>query len=79
MTMAPKAATIIAEGEVFQLSKTGDLKATPADYDQVIRAKTATLFQAAAEVGAMAGGADEISIRLMPDVVQRARRYDSGW
>jgi octaprenyl-diphosphate synthase len=54
-----KAATIIAEGEVFQLSKAGDLAATPEDYDQVIRAKTATLFQAAAEVGAMAGGADE--------------------
>ena len=54
-----KAATIIAEGEVFQLSKAGDLAATAADYDQVIRAKTATLFQAAAEVGAMAGGADE--------------------
>jgi octaprenyl-diphosphate synthase len=53
-----KAATIIAEGEVFQLSKAGDLAATPDDYDQVIRAKTATLFQAAAEVGAMAGGAD---------------------
>jgi octaprenyl-diphosphate synthase len=54
-----KAATIIAEGEVFQLSKAGDLAATAADYDQVIRAKTATLFQAAAEVGAMAGGADD--------------------
>jgi octaprenyl-diphosphate synthase len=53
-----RAATIIAEGEVFQLSKAGDLAATPDDYDQVIRAKTATLFQAAAEVGAMAGGAD---------------------
>ena len=54
-----KAATVIAEGEVFQLSKAGDLAATAADYDQIIRAKTATLFQAAAEVGAMAGGADE--------------------
>ena len=54
-----KAATIIAEGEVFQLSKAGDLNATPEDYRQVIHAKTATLFQAAAEVGAMAGGADE--------------------
>jgi octaprenyl-diphosphate synthase len=54
-----RAATVIAEGEVFQLSKAGDLTATAADYDQVIRAKTATLFQAAAEVGAMAGGADE--------------------
>ena len=62
-----KAATIIAEGEVFQLSKAGDLGATPADYDQVIRAKTATLFQAAAEVGAMAGGADETGRSAMRD------------
>jgi octaprenyl-diphosphate synthase len=62
-----KAATIIAEGEVFQLSKAGDLAATPADYDQVIRAKTATLFQAAAEVGAMAGGADEAGRVAMRD------------
>ncbi len=54
-----KAATVIAEGEVFQLSKARDLSATPDDYNQVIHAKTATLFQAAAEVGAMAGGADE--------------------
>ncbi|RYE07734.1 MAG: polyprenyl synthetase family protein [Hyphomicrobiales bacterium] len=54
-----KAATVIAEGEVFQLSKAGDLTATAEDYDQVIRAKTAMLFQAAAEVGAMAGGADD--------------------
>jgi octaprenyl-diphosphate synthase len=62
-----KAATIIAEGEVFQLSKAGDLSATPADYDQVIRAKTATLFQAAAEVGAMAGGADETGRTALRD------------
>jgi octaprenyl-diphosphate synthase len=53
-----KAATIIAEGEVFQLAKARDITTTAADYDQVIRAKTATLFEAAAEVGAMAGGAD---------------------
>ena len=62
-----KAATIIAEGEVFQLSKAGDLAATPADYDQVIRAKTATLFQAAAEVGAMAGGADDAGRAALRD------------
>jgi octaprenyl-diphosphate synthase len=62
-----KAATIIAEGEVFQLSKAGDLAATPADYDEVIRAKTATLFQAAAEVGAMAGGADEAGRTALRD------------
>jgi octaprenyl-diphosphate synthase len=48
----------MAEGEVFQLAKTGDLTTTPADYAEVIRAKTAVLFQAACEVGAMSGGAD---------------------
>ncbi|HVW91520.1 MAG TPA: polyprenyl synthetase family protein [Devosia sp.] len=52
-----RAATVIAEGEVFQLAKAKDLSTTPEDYDQVIRAKTATLFEAAAEVGAIAGGA----------------------
>ena len=60
-----RAATVIAEGEVFQLSKAGDFSTTEADYTQVIHAKTATLFQAAAEVGAMAGGAgDEGRIAL---------------
>ena len=62
-----KAATIIAEGEVFQLAKAKDLSTTPEDYDQVIRAKTAMLFEAAAEVGAMAGGADVASRRALRD------------
>ena len=48
----------MAEGEVFQLAKTGDLTTTEADYTEVIRAKTAVLFKAACEVGAMSGGAD---------------------
>lgn len=55
-----QAAAVIAEGEVFQLAKTKDLATTAREYDQVIRAKTATLFEAAAEVGAMAGGADGV-------------------
>jgi len=55
-----KAATIIAEGEVFQLAKAKDLSTTPGEYEQVIRAKTATLFEAATEVGAVASGADEV-------------------
>lgn len=54
-----RAAAVIAEGEVFQLSKAGDLETTEADYDQIIGAKTATLFAASTEVGAMAGGADK--------------------
>jgi len=52
------ASAVMAEGEVFQLAKTGDLETTSEDYAEVIRAKTAVLFQAACEVGAMAGGAD---------------------
>lgn len=53
------ASAVMAEGEVFQLAKTGDLTTTAEDYAEVIRAKTAVLFQAACEVGAMSGGADE--------------------
>lgn len=52
------ASAVMAEGEVFQLAKTGDLDTTESDYAEVIRAKTAVLFQAACEVGAMSGGAD---------------------
>src|SRR6185295_2448422 len=61
------AATIIAEGEVLQLSKVRDLATTPADYEQVIHAKTATLFAAAAEAGAMAATADTTAIAAMRD------------
>jgi octaprenyl-diphosphate synthase len=62
-----KAATVIAEGEVLQLSKTRDLSATAEDYSDVIRAKTAMLFEAATEVGAMAGGADATGRRALRD------------
>lgn len=62
-----KAATVIAEGEVLQLSKTRDLSATADDYNDVIRAKTAMLFEAATEVGAMAGGADATGRRALRD------------
>lgn len=60
-----RAATIIAEGEVFQLAKTRDLGATTADYDAVIGAKTAQLFEAATEVGALAGNADATGRRAL--------------
>jgi octaprenyl-diphosphate synthase len=60
-----RAATVIAEGEVFQLAKARDLTTTVAEYEQVIRAKTATLFEAAAEVGAIAGGGDEDGRRAL--------------
>ena len=59
------ASAVMAEGEVFQLAKTGDLTTTPADYAEVIRAKTAVLFEAACKVGAMAGGADDIGAQAL--------------
>jgi octaprenyl-diphosphate synthase len=45
------AATVIAEGEVMQLSAAKDTQTTEDAYLAVIRAKTAELFAAAAEVG----------------------------
>ena len=60
------AATIIAEGEVMQLGVAKNLETTEDDYLQVIKAKTAALFSAAAEVGpiiADAAKADRAALR----------------
>jgi octaprenyl-diphosphate synthase len=45
------AASIIAEGEVMQLSAAKNLETTEDEYFTVIKSKTAALFSAAAEVG----------------------------
>ena len=45
------AASIIAEGEVMQLAAAKNLETTEDEYLAVIKAKTAALFSAAAEVG----------------------------
>ncbi|WP_048646004.1 polyprenyl synthetase family protein [Nitratireductor soli] len=45
------AATVIAEGEVMQLGVAKNLETTEDDYLAVIKAKTAALFSAAAEIG----------------------------
>lgn len=47
------AAATIAEGEVLQLVTQNDLATTEAQYLQVVEGKTAALFAAAAEVGAV--------------------------
>lgn len=60
------AATVIAEGEVMQLGVAKNLETTEDDYLQVIKAKTAALFSAAAEVGpviADAGKAERAALR----------------
>jgi octaprenyl-diphosphate synthase len=53
------AATVIAEGEVLQLSVAKNMETTEDDYLEVIRAKTAALFAAAAEVGPIVAGASK--------------------
>ena len=55
--MLSHAASVIAEGEVLQLSVAKNMETTEDDYLSVIRAKTAALFSAAAEVGPIIAGA----------------------
>ena len=52
------AAATIAEGEVMQLTTAKNTETTEDEYLDVIRAKTAVLFSAAAEVGAIVAGAE---------------------
>ncbi len=47
------ASAVIAEGEVAQLLTAGDVQTSEAAYHDVIRAKTAALFQAACRIGAV--------------------------
>lgn len=51
-----RAASVIAEGEVMQLAAANDAETTLDRYMQIIDAKTAALFAAAARVGACAAG-----------------------
>lgn len=51
------ASAVIAEGEVMQLITANDTATTEDAYLQVIKAKTAALFEAAAQVGAVIAGA----------------------
>jgi octaprenyl-diphosphate synthase len=57
------ASAVIAEGEVLQLVTAADLATTEQIYIQVIRGKTAALFSAATEAGAVVAGAQESDIR----------------
>jgi octaprenyl-diphosphate synthase len=53
------ASSVIAEGEVLQLTRAHDLNLSQETYLEIISAKTAELFAAAAEAGAVAAGAPE--------------------
>jgi len=55
MAILSDATNTIAEGEVMQLANVGNLAMTEAQYLEVIRCKTALLFQAAAHTAAVLG------------------------
>jgi len=54
-----KASGVISEGEVLQLTRAHDLNLSQDVYLEIIRAKTAELFAAAAEAGAVSAGASQ--------------------
>ncbi len=59
MQILADATNVIAEGEVLQLLNMHDPDVSEARYLQVIRSKTAKLFEAAAEVGSLIAGASD--------------------
>ncbi|WP_374683233.1 polyprenyl synthetase family protein [Accumulibacter sp.] len=58
MRVLSDATNVIAEGEVLQLMNCHDASIDEQGYLQVIRYKTAKLFEAAAQLGAIIGGGD---------------------
>ena len=85
------ASATISEGEVLQLTTANDTETTESAYLEVIKAKTATLFAAAARVGAVVAGRgkpDEdaldsygmnlgIAFQLVDDVLDYASRAET--
>jgi len=62
MQILADATNVIAEGEVLQLLNMHDPDVSEARYLQVIRSKTAKLFEAAAQLGALIAGAPDEQI-----------------
>lgn len=62
-----KASAIITQGEVMQLTKAFDPNLSEADYIEIISAKTAALFAAASQSGAVTAGADEAKVQALHD------------
>ena len=68
MAIISHATSVIAEGEVLQLANLGRVDMTETEYREVIRRKTAMLFQAAAHTGGVLAGRDV-------DHIDALRRY----
>jgi octaprenyl-diphosphate synthase len=65
------ATNVIAEGEVLQLMNMHDPDLAVEDYLQVIRFKTAKLFEASARLGAILGQADAVTEEACADFGRR--------
>lgn len=61
------AARTMSEGEVFQLIKTADVKITMDDYLKIINSKTAVLFSACCEIGAILANESEAKRQALHD------------
>lgn len=61
------ASATIAEGEVLQLTAATNIETSEDTYLQVIRGKTAALFSAATEAGAVIAGASDAEVRALAD------------
>jgi octaprenyl-diphosphate synthase len=60
LSILSNAAAVIAEGEVMQLTTANDTATSEDDYLEVITAKTATLFAAATQLGAVVAGRPKV-------------------
>ncbi len=69
MAVLSSATNTIAEGEVMQLANVGNLDITEAQYREVIRCKTALLFEAATHTGAL------LVEHAEPQQVEAMRRF----
>jgi octaprenyl-diphosphate synthase len=55
----------LIEGEILEIERNGNIRATPEDHIQIIRRKTADLFAACTRIGAILGGVDEAQERAL--------------
>lgn len=62
-----RATTLMAEGELEELIKTNDLSLTEKNYLSIIARKTAALFSAATQIGAILGNVSEENERALSD------------
>src|SRR5579875_1107663 len=65
LNILARASRVIAEGEVLQLTRAHDLELDQATYLEIIRGKTAELFAAAAESGAVVANGSAAQVKAL--------------